>query len=267
VGPIYRVRAVKVGEAEVTVGECFAFERVADWQRIAYFLLVIEGEGRTIVVNSGPPEDLTALNDAWRAYGRTLLGGPEGERVQLRVRPHERPREALGRAGVDPAAVDDVIVTPIASYATGNLLLFPHARYWFSRRGWIDFHAPDPELPRAGERRNYIPDGVLAHLVLEGAERVRLLEDEHEVAPGVDTFWVGCHHRSSIAIKVRTAAGDLVHSDCMFLRRNVEDNIPIGVAQSQLECYRAYARFRREADVLVPGYDPDMLEREGGVLA
>jgi glyoxylase-like metal-dependent hydrolase (beta-lactamase superfamily II) len=265
--PIYSVRAIKVAEADVTVGECFAFERVAEWQRLAYYLLVIEGENRTIVVNSGPPQDLTALNDAWRAYGRTLLGGPDGERVQLRVRPEERPAEALARAGVDPASVDDVIVTPLASYATGNLLLFTRARFWFSRRGWIDFHAPDPELPRAGERRNYIPDDVLRHLVLEGAARVRLLEDEDEVAPGVETFWVGCHHRSSVAVKVRTSAGHVVHSDCFFLRRNVEENVPIGAAQSQLECYRAYARIRREADVLVPGYDPDVLERGGGVLA
>jgi glyoxylase-like metal-dependent hydrolase (beta-lactamase superfamily II) len=265
--PVYRVHAVKVGEADVTVGECFAFERVSDWQRLAYYLLVIEGDDRTIVVNSGPPKDLTALNDAWRSYGRTLLGGPEGEGLQLRVRPEEHPAEALARVGVDPAAVDDVIVTPIASYATGNLLLFARARFWFSRRGWIDFHAPDPELPRAGERRNYIPDDVLRYLVVDGADRVRLLEDEDEVAPGVETFWVGCHHRSSIAVKVRTAAGNLVYSDCFFLRRNVEENVPIGAAQSQLECYRAYARLRREADVLVPGYDPDVLERDGGVLA
>ena len=118
--PVYRVHAVKVGEADVTVGECFALERVSDWQRLAYYLLVIEGDDRTIVVNSGPPKDLTALNDAWRSYGRTLLGGPEGERLQLRVRPEEHPAEALARVGVDPAAVDDVIVTPIASYATAT---------------------------------------------------------------------------------------------------------------------------------------------------
>jgi hypothetical protein len=49
--------------------------------------------------------------------------------------------------------------------------------------------------------------------------------------------------------------------------QRLAENVPIGAAQSQLECYRAYARLRREADVLVPGYDPDVLERDGGVLA
>jgi hypothetical protein len=264
---VYRVRAVKVGEAEVNASECLFMERVREWQRLVYFLLVIEGEGRSIVVNSGPPPDLGPLNAAWREYGERLWGGAEGgKRVQMRVRDEERLPAALERAGVDPAAVDDVVVTPIASYATGNLPLFARARFWFSRRGWVDLHAPERELPRAGTRSNYIPDDVRSHLELEAYDRIRLLEDEDEVAPGVTTFWVGCHHRSSLAVRVRTETGTLVYSDCAFVRRNVEENVPIGAAQSQLECYRAYARIRREADVVVPGYDPEVLEGAGRVL-
>jgi glyoxylase-like metal-dependent hydrolase (beta-lactamase superfamily II) len=259
---------VKVGETDVNASECIFGEAIREWQRLVYFMLVIKGAGRTIVVNSGPPRDLDALNRAWAAYGQRLWGDAEGaRRMQMRVRDDEVFPAVLEMAGVDAAAVDDVIVTPLASYATGNLRAFPNACYWLSRRGWIDFHAPEPDVPRAGERRNYFPDDVLEHLELKAPNQVRLLEDEDQVAPGVETFWVGGHHRSSIAVKVRTARGWLIHSDCFFLRRNVEESIPIGAAQSQLECWRAYARIRREAEILVAGYDPEVLEFEGGVIA
>jgi glyoxylase-like metal-dependent hydrolase (beta-lactamase superfamily II) len=266
--PVYRVRALKVGETEVNASECLFMQRVREWQRLVYVVLVLEGDGRTVVVNTGPPPDLAPLNEAWRTWGERLWGAAEGgRRMQMRVLDEERLPAVLERAGVDPDAVDDVILTPIASYATGNLRVFRNARYWFSRRGWVDLHAPEPDLPRAGERAGYLPDDVRVHLELAGAGQVRLLEDEHQVAPGISTFWVGGHHRSSIAVKVATRRGAVVHTDCCFLRRNVDEDVPIGAAQSQLECWRAYARIRREADVLVPGYDPEITRYEGGVVA
>jgi hypothetical protein len=99
-------------------------------------------------------------------------------------------------------------------------------------------------------------------------DRVRLLEDEDTVTPGIRTFWTGVHHKSSTAVCVDTAKGTVVFSDSVFKYDNVEKGIPLGLSQSLDDCRQAYDRIRREADILVPAYEPEVLKRHpGGIIA
>jgi hypothetical protein len=113
-----------------------------------------------------------------------------------------------------------------------------------------------------------IPDEILIYLDTTAWDRVRLLEDEDTIVPGIRTFWTGVHHRSSIAVCVDTSKGQVVFSDSVFKYDNVEKNIPLGLSESLDECAIAYERIRREAKILVPAYEPEVMKRHpNGLIA
>ena len=252
----YEIKVIKVGEADVPGPEVYWMSHWNTWETLAFCIVLLRGGGHSVLINTGPPADLAVLNAAWSdAYGTS--------RAALRRTEAERIENALAGAGVTPDAVDYLLITPLQSYATANIALFPRATICISRRGWIeDFHAPvyPPHQPR--EFR--IPRDVLVHLVTDGWKRVRLLADDEEVVPGIHACWVGAHHRSSMAYFVRTGRGVAAISDCFFKYRNLEENIPLGVQESMEECMRAYERIRAHADLALPLYDPEVFTRFPG---
>jgi glyoxylase-like metal-dependent hydrolase (beta-lactamase superfamily II) len=223
-----------------------------DWEDLYFYMVLVRGEDRVIVINTGPPQDLTALNARW-----TATFGARGALVR---QPEETPEAALGRFGVKPEDVNLVLVTPLQAYAVGNIPLFPNALVGISRRGWIeDFHAPNYKMHVPRQLR--IPDDVVAYLTVQAPERVHLLDDDEVVLPGLYAFWVGAHHRSSMAYLIETAAGRVAVTDCCFKYGNIERMHPLGIMESLPECMAAYERIRKEADIVVPLYDPEVLQR------
>jgi glyoxylase-like metal-dependent hydrolase (beta-lactamase superfamily II) len=256
----YRVNVLKMGQCQVRGPEVYWMDRWDDWEELYFYMVLIRGEGKVAVINTGPPRDLSALNARWTSTF--------GERGALVRRPAEEPEAALGREGVVPAEVDFVLITPLQAYAVGNIPKFRNARICISRRGWIeDFHAPTYEIHVPRKLR--IPDDVLSYLTIEATEKLCLLEDEEEILPGLDAVWVGTHHRSSMAYLIQTAgAGRVAVTDCCFKYGNIERNHPLGIMESLPECMAAYKHLRREADVIIPLYDPAVLTRyPGGKVA
>lgn len=100
----------------------------------------------------------------------------------------------------------------------------------------------------------------LTYLEIEHPEKIRLLDDEEEILPGMRARWVGVHHRSSMAFDVSTTAGHVVITDAAFHYGNVEKMHPLGILESMEECHLAY-QWLQHADILVPLYDPAVIER------
>jgi glyoxylase-like metal-dependent hydrolase (beta-lactamase superfamily II) len=248
----YRVQVLKMGECQVRGPEVYWMDGWDAWEELFFYMVLVRGEGRTAVINTGPPRDLSALNARWTAAF--------GERGALVRRDEELPEKALARAGVEPGQVDFVLITPLQAYTTANIPLFRNAQICIPRRGWIeDFQAPRYEMHVPRKLR--IPDEALNYLTIEAPEKLRLLEDEEEVFPGLSAAWVGTHHRSSMAYFIQTNAGRVAVTDCCFKYKNLESNIPLGIMESLPECMAAYERLRREADIVIPLYDPEVLNR------
>jgi glyoxylase-like metal-dependent hydrolase (beta-lactamase superfamily II) len=249
----YEIQVLKVGEADVPGPEVFWMSHWNTWVTLFFYVVLVRGGGKAILINTGPPADLTRLNQAW-------VAGYGDQRTALRRRSEERPLPVLRDARVLPADVDYILITPLQAYATANIPLFPKATICFSRRGWIeDFQAPP--WPMHVPRDLRIPNDVLVYLEIEAWERVRLLEDEEEVLPGIVARWVGVHHRSSMAYFVDTARGRVAISDCFFKYANLEQNVPLGAQESMEECMRSYAMVRKMSDLIIPLYDPEVLTR------
>ena len=254
----YEIQVLKMGQSDVPGPEVYWMSHWDQWLTLYFYMVVIRGEGKIAIVNTGPPQDLTEMNEQWASYA--------GARCQMLRRPEERPDTALAALGIKPEDVTHVLITPLQSYATGNIPLFSNAQVCISRRGWIeDFHAP--RFPIHAPRRTRIPNDVLTYLEMEHPEKIRLLEDDDEILPGIRARWVGVHHRSSMAFEVSTAAGRVVITDAAFHYGNVENMHPLGILESMEECHLAYRWFQR-ADILVPLYDPAVLDRyPGGHIA
>jgi glyoxylase-like metal-dependent hydrolase (beta-lactamase superfamily II) len=241
------IQVLKMGQCEVPGPEVYRMSKWGSWEVLHFWMVLMRGNDKNIIINTGPPRDLSHMNSVW-----SEAIDPRSQFVRSE---DERPEQALRQLGVSPSEIDYVLITPLQSYATGNIALFPNATVCISRRGWIeDFHAPKFEMHIPRKLR--IPDDTLKYLEIEAPEKLRLLDDEEEILPGLRAFWTGVHHRSSMAFAIETARGIVIASDCFFKYANVEKMIPLGIMESLEECLRAYARIKREGDILLPLYDP-----------
>jgi glyoxylase-like metal-dependent hydrolase (beta-lactamase superfamily II) len=245
------------GEYGPAVSLCWN-ERLTEFAELYYYLVLVRNSTQTILINTGMPEDFSAFEKFVQAWHPSC---------RLFREEDETPNAVLARAGVTPEQVDVVILTPLTIYSTGNLHLFPRAQFAMNRRGWIDFWAPDKYAPKLPPDIA-IPRESRAYLAAEAMDRIRLLDDEDTIAPGVTCFHTGGHHTSSMAICVATKKGNVVIGDCFFTYENLDRNVPIGWAENLHEIYAAYNRVRREADIAIPLYDPEVLKRfPDGVVA
>jgi glyoxylase-like metal-dependent hydrolase (beta-lactamase superfamily II) len=252
----YSIQIIKVASQEI-LGACvYYMQRFDQWESLMFSMILIRGEGKTIVVNSGLIRDLSLLGPLWSLW--------PGER-EIVPEPDSGVRTALGRFGVRPEDVDYLLISPLQYYSTGNIDYFTKAEICVLERGWIDFHAPKYRDPF---RCAVIPREILVHLVTDAWPRLRLLKDEDRILPGIRTFFTGIHHRSSMAVVIETAKGTAIYSDSFFKDRNIEQNLPIGYIENLEEAYLNCARIRREGQLFIPGFDPEIFERcPGGLVA
>jgi glyoxylase-like metal-dependent hydrolase (beta-lactamase superfamily II) len=256
----YSLRAMKVGEAKAP-GPVLVY--MSNWDELDFgphFMYLAQGGGKTVLIQTGlpqDPEDMEILNAACRAAHPENYFRPERTRT---------PQQLLAEVGLTPEDVDAVLIISIGAYATGNMELFPNAEFYMSRTGWIDFMAP--ERPPAYAREVIFTDATLSYLVTEAWDRVHLVGDEQEVLPGIKMIWVGCHHRGSMAVVIETARGKVAISDSIARHENIDPGIPLGVLENIFECQDALDRLRKEADIIIPKHDNQVLEQyPDGVIA
>ena len=251
----YEIQLLKMGQCDVMGPEVYWMSHWTDWVQLYFWMAVIRGDGKTAIINTGPPDDLSALNERWSSGF--------GERGKLVRAENERPLNALASLGIKPEDVDYVLITPIQIYATANIQLFKNAQICISKRGWIeDFHAE--KFPMHVPREFRLSEETLQYLTFEGHGRLRLLNDSDEIIPGLRCFWTGVHHRSSMCYVINTEKGRVGISDCLFKYGNLEDGHPLGIQESLEEYYWAVKRIKNETDVFVPLYEPDVLKRFPG---
>lgn len=256
---MWSVTPLSLGQFEWALGfEMFWTEPQAEARPLALVgLLVSDGE-TNVLVNTGPSlAMLPEMNAHWSGFD---------PRHRLTVQPEQELAAALAAAGVGPGDIDHVIVTPLQPYSIGNLIEMERAKYWLSRTGWVDFHAPRWRNHPHDHRPYVIPPHVLIPLVTDRWDQVELLDDEHQILPGLSTFWVGAHHRASVAVRIETTAGVVIASDCVFQYENITERRLLGINESMEETLFAYERIASEADIVLPMYDQRVFDRHPGPI-
>ena len=241
--PQYEVYAIKYAHHERTASANFLGGDPHDGPMpMDYFVWLVRGAGRVIVVDTG----FNAKAAAKR--GRQI------------TRPVE---DGLRLMGVEPAAVEDVVITHLHYDHVGNFDLFPKAM----------FHLQDLEMQYAtgrymtvaSIRHSYDEEHVVGMVRRVYAERVRFYDGEGEVAPGVTLHHVGGHTMGLQVVRVATRRGWVVlASDASHYYANMEQGRPYPIIYNVGDMVDGWRRAHALADSpghVIPGHDPLVLER------
>jgi glyoxylase-like metal-dependent hydrolase (beta-lactamase superfamily II) len=205
-----------------------------------FWVLMPRGDGAPIVVDSGFDVE------TGRRMGRTPLCHPGA---------------ALERLGVDPGAVEQVIITHLHYDHIGNLDLFDGARFFVGRREFA-FWTQEPVARREHFAEHTYPAGLELLVAAERQGRVELVDDGAQVADGVRILDLGGHSPGQLAVVVEGDAPVVLTSDAAHYYRELVDERPFAVFADLGDVYRAYDRLRAiEHATLVPGHDPEVMRR------
>ncbi len=244
---IFEVYVIKTGEAEVPAPEVYWMEGWNTWEKLSFHALLLKGKELNFLINTGLPGDLNERNKSMVNFA--------GKRCVFR--PYDIIRE-LKHFDIEPSEINGISFTPLQDYTTGGIRKFANARIFINRRGWIE-DIVAPENKKHLPRNLFIPEEDLRYILFNAWDRVVLFDTlpDFNIADGINVTWVGCHHRSSLAFRILTGSGYITFSDCSFKGKNIEKNIPVGIAENTLECLDAYSKLRGHGKFL-SAYDPDI---------
>jgi glyoxylase-like metal-dependent hydrolase (beta-lactamase superfamily II) len=207
-----------------------------------FFVWAIRGPNGTFVVDSG-------FDEAMAARRQRKILCPVGE--------------GLRKIGIDPATVENVLITHLHYDHAGNNDLFPNARY----------HLQDKEMQystgrcmcHAPMRHAYAVEDVtsMVRKVFDG--RVQFHDGVSEIAPGITVHHVGGHTMGLQVVRVWTRRGWMVlASDASHYYANMEQSRPFPIVYNvadMLEGHRFVHRLASASANVIPGHDPLVLER------
>jgi len=254
----WSIRLVRTGEHTVPSPLAYFMKDFDRYERLVFHMALIQAGNEKIVLNTGMPVDMKPLMQHW--YNTDP--GIKAEKATEFNDPGY-----LSGLGFSPESVKKVILSPLVSYATGNLDLYKNAEILFSRTGWTELMNKNP-VEQMPEREINFPDKILSHLVTDWWNRVHLLEDRDIIGDGIEVIRTGGHHFSSLLIIVNTEMGRVGLTDSFFTYRNLKENIPIGVGVSLEESIRSMKIAEKNCDIIVPMLEPTLMEKyQDGIIA
>jgi glyoxylase-like metal-dependent hydrolase (beta-lactamase superfamily II) len=241
--PEYEVYAIKYAERVGTRGTIFINGDPHDGPlAMDYFVWVIRNDDRTVVVD----------------IGFSKAEGERRGRTSLRC-----PTEGLKLIGVDANNVQDVIISHMHYDHVGNLDLFPRAK----------FHIQDEEMAfvtgRAMThkplREPFVLSEVVQMVTAVYGDRVVFHDGDREVFPGISVHLIPGHSRGLQSVKVHTKRGWVVlASDAAHYYESITDGAPFQIHEDLFKMLEGFRRLRELApddDHIVPGHDPEVLNR------
>lgn len=249
---VYALKALRYGYQLYPGPAVLWFSNWFEWIRLDLFLWLVQGEGRTVLVDTGMSQDhADAVNDEIR---RAM--GPQAGIVVT-----QDPLELLDEEGVNAEDVDTVILSHAHIDHISNVAKFPRAEFVFSSVGW-DWHV-NCDLPELRSSLA-VPAHALRFLEEEAAPsgRLRLTADDAEVLPGITTHRTGGHTIDHQSVLIQTAHGKVgLAVDNGPLFRNIDSNTPVGSPFDVVAALRALVNLKKEADLVIPSHDPEVMVR------
>lgn len=207
-----------------------------------YFVWLVRNAERTILVDTGYDQAEAA------ARGRGIMVDP---------------CQALADIGVDPGAIDTVIITHLHYDHAGGLANFPKARLHLQEREMS--YATGPCMCHDFLRAPYTAEHICDAVRRVHRGQVHFHDGDGEVAAGVTVHWIGGHTGGLQSVRVDTAAGPVVlASDASHYYENYERERPFPLVVNVADMLNGFRRLRTlagDGGIIVPGHDPLVRER------
>jgi glyoxylase-like metal-dependent hydrolase (beta-lactamase superfamily II) len=239
---MYEVYALKYAERDTTTCQFFYRESSHDPLTLHYFVWLILGGPQPILVDTGFPQD---------------------EATKRGMRNYVTPAAMVERAGVRPADVPIALITHLHYDHWAGHGFFPAAEFWIQRDEVAFWTGPFGRTPAFRQSANV--DSLANLVTLNYGNRVRILDGDGDVAPGVRVHRVGGHTAGLQIVTVQTARGTVVlTSDASHFYRNVETRQPVQIMTSLPEMLTAFETIDALAGaerLIVAGHDPQVSDR------
>jgi glyoxylase-like metal-dependent hydrolase (beta-lactamase superfamily II) len=164
----------------------------------------------------------------------------------------------LAEIGVSLDEVDYVTISHLHFDHAGGTSRFPKAKFILQQRELAFAAAQMPHNSAA--RQAFTPEDVLAAVQLNWQGRVLLVDGDVEgVVPGVDVYLTPGHTKGTMTVCLDTRKGRICYSsDAVYSYRNLDEDIPLGLAIDPYEAVESFKKIRRilRGGKLIPGHEP-----------
>ena len=244
----YTLKAVPIASLPLPGWECFFGQNDTKFYDAIFYVWIVRNDGVVGLIDTGLPlskPDQKTLIDASKSVDERCVFSD--------IVPLDR---VLDEEGISVEEIDFVAITQPITYHTGGLVssLFPKARVFISRAGFFEFLTENVGHP---PRQFYFTESswsFLYRLLLEN--RICLVDEITEILPGILFETTGGHHPGSAGLRIDTSKGKVGILETAFFQKNIDEILPIGIAEDVALCRKAIKRFRNLCDIVVADHEP-----------
>jgi glyoxylase-like metal-dependent hydrolase (beta-lactamase superfamily II) len=175
----------------------------------------------------------------------------------------QSPSVGLRAIGVEPEAVNDVILSHMHYDHCGNYDMFPNARYHLQEQEMA--YCTGRCICYPGLRAPFEEEDVVAIVRKLFAGRVAFHDGVEELAPGLTLHHVGGHSKGLQFVRVWTRRGWMVlAADASHFYANMEEGRAFPIVHNHEQTLAGYETMRRlssQKNGIIPGHDPLVLAR------
>ena len=202
---------------------------------IALVIWLLKGNGRNVLVDAGFYRD--QFVQEWKPAD------------------YVRPSEVIGRLGLKPEDITDIIISHAHWDHADGADLFPRARVWIQNDEFTYYSDPEHQ-----KKTGVFPVDMQMLSALQSQNRLGLVDgDNKTIIPGITVYTGGRHTYASQYVGANTAKGIVIlASDNVYLYENLEKSLPIAAtfdADSNLRAQERMKKLAASPDLVIPGHD------------
>jgi glyoxylase-like metal-dependent hydrolase (beta-lactamase superfamily II) len=210
---------------------------------IGFYLWCIKGDKTTVVVDTGMSDREVGFMCTVENYGGINYL-----------------KDKFKQINVDPAYIKVVIVTHLHSDHFSAYQLYPNATFYIQKKEIEFLTGPASKFFQVAQ---FGPD-VSEIMSLEKENRIKYLDGDAQIAPGIKVVRVGGHTPGSQVVTVTTRKGEaVICADALDQYENLEKNV-VGMYANLEQALLAFDRIKALAsspELIIPGHDPLVMKK------